>query len=78
MTGKQIDKFTVVENFFPVFLMYNNGNLNGFGFVFNADLTSSRYEHVPKESLDKFLQTVPDFLFERCLLSIFSWAHYHN
>lgn len=33
------------DNFFPVFLLYNGGVLNAFGWAFQADLSSSRFEH---------------------------------
>ena len=39
------------ENFFPVFLLYNGGRLNGFGWNTQGDLKSSRYEHPTADKL---------------------------
>ncbi|CAH1257657.1 Hypp1873 [Branchiostoma lanceolatum] len=39
------------DEFFPVFLLYNSGRLNGFGWNINADLNSPRYEHPPADAL---------------------------
>ncbi|CAH1257303.1 Hypp1813 [Branchiostoma lanceolatum] len=44
------------DDFFPVFLLYNSGRLNGFGFDINADLNSPRYEKPALESLSAFFQ----------------------
>lgn len=33
------------NKFFSAFLMYNDGDLTGFGWAINAELTSPRYEH---------------------------------
>ncbi|XP_071090553.1 uncharacterized protein [Haliotis cracherodii] len=55
--------------FFPVFLMYNGGKLNSFGWAFNADLTSPRYEHPPPSQFGRFLNPVPLCLSGRSRLS---------
>eukprot|EP00058_Branchiostoma_floridae_P022839 XP_002608329.1 hypothetical protein BRAFLDRAFT_89333 [Branchiostoma floridae] len=47
------------EDFFPVFLLYNSGRLNGFGWNINADLNSPRYEHPAVDVLDMFFQDTP-------------------
>ncbi|XP_078587699.1 uncharacterized protein LOC144868872 [Branchiostoma floridae x Branchiostoma japonicum] len=47
------------EDFFPVFLLYNSGRLNGFGWNINADLTSNRYEKPAVDSLSMFFQDTP-------------------
>ena len=39
------------DEFYPVFLLYNGGKLNAFGWAFNAALTSNRVEHPPKSSI---------------------------
>lgn len=49
---------TKADNFFPIFGLYNKGVLNGFGWVFTADLDSNRYEHPP------YAQTLPLMLFQ--------------
>jgi hypothetical protein len=49
------------DDFFPMFLLYNSGKLNGFGFAFNADLTSPRYEHPAVGDISKFMNPVPKF-----------------
>jgi charged multivesicular body protein 7 len=40
------------DNFFPVFLLYNGGVLNGFGWALAMDLKdySPRIEHPPQSS----------------------------
>jgi len=40
------------------------GNLNGFGWAFNADFNSSRYEHPTTGVLNKFFKNVPNFLLD--------------
>ncbi|GFO02751.1 hypothetical protein PoB_002925600, partial [Plakobranchus ocellatus] len=42
------------EGFFPVFLLYNDGKLNAFGWALVADLPSSHYEHPGKETFGAF------------------------
>ncbi len=46
----------------PVFLLYNNGKLNAFGWIFNAWLDGDRYEHAPESSASIFLPAVPSYL----------------
>ncbi len=38
------------DEFYPMFLMYNNGKLNAFGWAFKGDFKSNRFEH-PKASV---------------------------
>lgn len=45
------------DNFFPMFLLYNGGKLNAFGFVMQGNFESSRYEHPPARVLDFFFQS---------------------
>ncbi|CAH1785197.1 unnamed protein product [Owenia fusiformis] len=53
------------DDFKPVFLLYNNtGRLNGFGWAFNADLSSEIFEHPPPESFGLFMATVPQCLLD--------------
>ncbi|CAF0898530.1 unnamed protein product [Brachionus calyciflorus] len=59
--GNQIDENTPEENFSPIFLLYNSGKLNGFGFAFNADLPSKRFEHPDKNVLNMFFRRTPLF-----------------
>ncbi|XP_078669994.1 uncharacterized protein LOC144910589 [Branchiostoma floridae x Branchiostoma belcheri] len=47
------------DRFFPVFLMYNSGDLNGFGWDMNANLDSPRYEHPPAAALGLFFDEEP-------------------
>lgn len=49
------------DRFFPVFLLYNGGVLNAFGWAFQADLSSSRYEHPSHASFAVSLS--PDWQF---------------
>ncbi|GFR79248.1 hypothetical protein ElyMa_005868900 [Elysia marginata] len=47
------------DTFFPVFLLYNGGKLNAFGWAFLADLESPNYEHPSISVLGAFIQQVP-------------------
>lgn len=53
VTG-MVNENTQAENFLPFFILYNSGELNGFGWALNADLSSSRFEHPPKNALSMF------------------------
>jgi len=46
----------------PVFLLYNSGKLNAFGWIFNTWLDGDRYEHAPESSASIFLPAVPNYL----------------
>ena len=61
VSGKKVDANTDPDNFFPVFLLYNKGNLNGFGWGFNANLNSTRYEHPTLQVLPIFFKETPKF-----------------
>ena len=63
VTGPLSEK-TESENFAPFFLLFNKGNLNGFGWAFNADLSSNRYEHPTTSVLDHFFKKTPQFFFD--------------
>lgn len=47
------------EAFFPVFLLYNGGKLNAFGWALLADLQSSHYEHPGVSVIGAFMKQVP-------------------
>jgi len=53
------------DYFQPYFLMYNYGDLTGFGFATAGMFKSQRYEHPPKSVFSKFLDPVPDCLYTR-------------
>ena len=57
------------EEFFPVFLLYNSGKLNAFGFAFQGDFSSPRYEHPTYSVVPKFLNPVPTCLKDVGVLS---------
>jgi len=59
----------------PIFLLYNKGKLNGFGWALNADLPSSRYEHPPVSALSAFFQSAPKFLSDPKQTGILSTLH---
>jgi len=44
------------NDFFPIFLLYNQGILNGFGFATGSDITSSNVEHPTKPLLGLFFK----------------------
>ncbi|KAK3771514.1 hypothetical protein RRG08_016918 [Elysia crispata] len=51
------------ENFYPVFLMYNNDEMTGFGWSFvTANLTSANYEHPDRAVFPLFFHEVPECL----------------
>ncbi|KAI8484416.1 hypothetical protein Bbelb_378490 [Branchiostoma belcheri] len=47
------------DDFYPVFLMYNDGKLNGFGWNINTVLDSPRYESLPTGALSLFFAQKP-------------------
>ncbi|ESO95123.1 hypothetical protein LOTGIDRAFT_160886 [Lottia gigantea] len=47
---------------FPVFLLYNGGKLNAFGWAMIADLKSPRYEHPGQSTFTAFMNEVPTCL----------------
>jgi hypothetical protein len=51
------------DKFFPIFLMYDGGNLFGFGWAMNAGLTSKRYEHPTADISGNFIDPVPQCFF---------------
>ncbi|KAH3787345.1 uncharacterized protein LOC127842515 isoform X2 [Dreissena polymorpha] len=52
------------DELFPVFLMYNDGVLNAFGWAFGMDIRSSAWlEHPPKNSYGHFMKVIPDCLY---------------
>jgi len=53
------------DSIFPFFLLYNDGQLNGFGFAFTANLTAPIYEHPTYDVLPKFMKSVP-----KCLANV--------
>ena len=50
------------DDFFPYFLLYNKGKLNGFGFATGSNINSGNVEHPPKfllgVSIEKIYQKV--------------------
>ncbi|WAR21229.1 hypothetical protein MAR_015203 [Mya arenaria] len=51
------------NDFFPMFLLYNGGVLNGFGWAYGIDITaSSRLEHPPAVTYAQFMAEVPTCL----------------
>lgn len=63
------------DDFFPMFLLYNKGKLNGFGWAFNADLKSNRYEHPEPSVVSKFMNPVPDFFLDPKQVGTLSTMH---
>lgn len=59
--GKELTENVDSDNFVPLFLLYNKGKLNGFGWAFNADLPSKRYEHPGQDVLGMFFTKIPKF-----------------
>jgi hypothetical protein len=63
------------DNFLPMFLQYNRGKLNGFGWAFNADFTSNRYEHPTATVLPMFFEHVPKFFTDPTKAGVLSTMH---
>ncbi|VDI73205.1 Hypothetical predicted protein [Mytilus galloprovincialis] len=57
------------DEFYPMFLLYNDGKLNAFGWAFNGDFNSSILEHPPIAALSAFIDPVPDCLLNAETLS---------
>jgi len=51
------------DMFFPAFLLYDGGQLFGFGWAINTKLTSSRYEHPNADVAGNFINPVPQCFF---------------
>ncbi|RUS79208.1 hypothetical protein EGW08_013037 [Elysia chlorotica] len=65
-----ISKDMNCDSFYPVFLMYNNGELTGFGWAFvNANLSSLNYEHPDKAVFPLFFEEVPECLSRETMFS---------
>ncbi|RUS74924.1 hypothetical protein EGW08_017304 [Elysia chlorotica] len=45
-----------------VFLLYNGGRLNAFGWALLADLPAPFYEHPTRQSVPAFMEVIPDCL----------------
>lgn len=71
----QVNAETKVDNFLPFFLMYNNRKLNAFGWVFNADLSSPRYEHPSVKMFKYFTNEVPKEFLDPTMTGILSSMH---
>nr|KAG5714272.1 hypothetical protein BaRGS_018489 [Batillaria attramentaria] len=52
------------EDFFPVFLLFNGGRLNAFGWALGLPQTSSRFEHPTGSALSYFFKEVPQCLYD--------------
>jgi charged multivesicular body protein 7 len=63
------------DEFFPFFILYNNGKLNAFGFAVNGPLTSKRYEHPTASISGQFIDPVPDCFFSDTTYNTLSTMH---
>ena len=63
------------DDFVPIFLQYNKGELNGFGWGFNGNLTSTRYEHPTVSVLPQFFKEVPKFFSDPTKSNVISTMH---
>ena len=70
-----LDENTKSENFVPIFLQYNKGKLNGFGWALNADLPSTRYEHQTRPVLGGFFKNIPKFMYDKTQVGVLSTLH---
>ena len=71
----QVNVDTNPDNFVPIFLQYNKGELNGFGWGFNANFDSTRYEHPTVSVLPQFFKEVPKFFSDPTKSGVISTMH---
>ncbi|XP_013401824.1 uncharacterized protein LOC106167568 [Lingula anatina] len=50
------------NDFAPIFLLYNKGKLNAFGWAFQGNYPSTRYEHPSQNTFGLFMKAVPKCL----------------
>ena len=62
ISGRKLGVDSNADDFVPMFLQYNKGLLNGYGWGFNANVTSSRFEHPTYDILPSFFRDVPAFM----------------
>ena len=74
-TNGQVTADMNADDFVPIFLQYNKGQLNGFGWAFNADLQSIRYEHPTPSVLTQFFKAVPKFFSDSTKAGVLSTVH---
>lgn len=75
ISGKQLGVDSAADDFVPIFLQYNKGHLNGFGWGFNANFTSSRFEHPTPAVLPSFFREVPKFMTDPSQAGTLSTLH---
>eukprot|EP00112_Aurelia_sp_Birch-Aquarium-sp1_P016751 Seg382.14 transcript_id=Seg382.14/GoldUCD/mRNA.D3Y31 product="hypothetical protein" protein_id=Seg382.14/GoldUCD/D3Y31 len=51
-----VSKGMSCDNFFPVFLLYNGGKLNAFGWVVGGDANDGNFEHPPAQFIPYFFK----------------------
>lgn len=57
------------DDFFPVFLLYNHGKLNAFGWAIGTAMSSPHMEHPTSDVIKQFVQPVPTCLVQKPHLS---------
>lgn len=73
--GTELNEDTPADNFAPLFLLYNQGKLNGFGWAFNADLSSKRFEHPDQSVIGRFFNKTPKFFSDPSKVGKLSTLH---
>ncbi|ESO93325.1 hypothetical protein LOTGIDRAFT_232745 [Lottia gigantea] len=53
------------RQFFPMFLMYNRGELNSFGWAFLTNIISPRFEHPQRSVISTFISDPPTCLYQQ-------------
>lgn len=71
----EFDENIKPEETHPIFFLYNNGKLNAFGWILNANVDGPRWEHAPKSSASVFLPAVPKFLNDPSANQLLSSIH---
>lgn len=50
--------------FFPFYLLFNNGDLNAFGFFVTTNVASARFEQTTSSTLEKMMESVPQCFYQ--------------
>lgn len=60
--GSPVTASTSQDDFLPLFLLYDKGKLNGFGWIFSANLRSQHYEKPTSSLIQGMFEEMPNFL----------------
>ena len=75
ISGRNLGVDSDADDFVPMFLQYNKGKLNGYGWGFNADLPSKRFEHPTPDILGGFFKEIPAFMSDPTKAGVLTTLH---